>query len=125
MSLRRPGSPWRLLVHDVPAKGSRMYGAAHHVSSTQGRRLEEIEARLGLPPGDRSTFSVLPGTEFDEIVVGRWLHVEQMGTGLWWMDVGGVTVHVTADRVGRPRRVTVHSEDPVPGCVYEIDGESS
>jgi len=68
-----------------------------------------------------------PGAEFDEIVVGRWLHIEQMDTGFWWGNVGGVTIHVKADRDGRPKRVTVHMPDcyaePFPGCVYELNEE--
>jgi len=49
--------------------------------------------------------------EFDELVVGERLRVEQMDTGSWWMDVGGLTVNVSVDRDGRPLRVS-----------WEIDG---
>jgi len=64
-------------------------------------------------------------SEFDELVIGRWLHLEQMDTGLWWMSVAGVTVHVRADRDGNPLKVWIESPGAlaVPGCSYEIDGE--
>jgi hypothetical protein len=65
----------------------------------------------------------LPGnTEFDELVVGQWLHVEQQDATRWWMNIGGVTIWVTADRDGRPRHVTVYAPGDyamaVPGCEY-------
>lgn len=104
--LRRAGGRWRLLVH------SRDGGLSHGASP----RRESDRAFYRHHP--------LPDTEFDELVVGRWLHVEQMDTGVWWINLGGVTVHVTADRNGRPRRVWVCGPDdydrPVPGCVYDL-----
>jgi hypothetical protein len=61
--------------------------------------------------------------EFDELVVGKWLHVEQMDSGRWWMNVGGVTIWLHADRDGRPTHVTVYGPldyaHPEPGCKYE------
>ena len=118
MTLRRPGGRWRLLVHEYDpdnAPGGCTYTISHHV---------EPEGARNAPDDGWSRTHVLPGTcEFDELVVGRWLHVEQMTDTLWWMNVGGVTVHVVADRDGRPRRVSVAGpgdwNDPVEGCEYE------
>lgn len=66
-----------------------------------------------------------PDAVFDELAVGRWCHIEQMDTGLWWMNIGGVTVHVKADRDGRPRRVRVDMpgfyDEPVQGCEYRLN----
>jgi hypothetical protein len=66
----------------------------------------------------------LPGTEFDELVVGRWIHIEQMDTTQWWMNIGGLTVWVKADRDGNPKHVTVYGpkdyDAPVEGCAYEL-----
>lgn len=94
--VRRAGGRWRLLAHEALPHGAS--GQAHHVE--------------------------IPGTEFDELVVGAWLHVEQMGSGSWWMAVGGVTVHVRADRDGRPKHVMVHGpgdyDDPAEGCSYKL-----
>lgn len=95
--LRRAGSPWRVLAWNRADHGETAYqlGSDDH-----------------------------PGSEFDELVVGKWLHIEQMDSGTWWMDVGGVTLWVRADRDGRPRRVAVYAPgnyaDAVEGCDYEV-----
>jgi hypothetical protein len=132
---RRAGSPWRILVHEwLGAKGRNgiRYGRAYDVSNDPSspargaetaRRLSEI--RPDLPPFEDTTArAVLAGTEFDELVVGRWLHVEQQDAGKWWMSIGGVVVNVTADRDGRPRRVDVYGpgdyDGPAEGCAYEV-----
>lgn len=118
--LRRAGAPWRLLAHEYagrePGHREGANGHAHHVTSTPG---------LGgtTPDSPWSTTHVLPPTEFDELAVGNWLHIEQMDVGSWWMTVGGVVINLTADRDGRPTSVTVHGpgdhDEPAPGCVYE------
>ena len=45
--------------------------------------------------------------EFDEVVVGKWLHVERMSTNHWWMRVGDDRVSITVGRDGRASKVTV------------------
>jgi hypothetical protein len=106
--LRTAGGRWRLLAHE-----------------RHGERRSH-----GIGPLDRPSDSPLRvhhdlpvHTEFDELVVAGWLHVEQMDTGTWWMNVGGVTVWVKADRDGRPVSVSVYGPgdygDPVEGCRYE------
>jgi hypothetical protein len=64
------------------------------------------------------------GSDFDELVVGKWIHIERMNDRIWWMDIGGVTVHVKADRDGKPVEVTVHGpldyNAPVEGCRYKL-----
>lgn len=125
--IRRAGTPWRILVHWMePADGS---GDSWHVASDRtfggGGEDRDIQA------GDR-TFHVrhieLPGTDFDELVVSRWCHLEQMGVGVYWLNLAGITITVTADRDGRPERVQVEgpgvNDDPVPGCVYELDWDA-
>lgn len=104
--LRRAGSPWRLLVHEPD-------GISHHVTDQPGRDDTEF-----------SRTHHLPGTEFDELVVGNWLHLEQLDAHLWWMNIGGVTIHVRADRDGKPTRVSVHGPldyvgETTPGVSYE------
>lgn len=118
--LRRAGGRWRLLAHEwVGAQpDGTTYGTAHHVTNDPTDR----------DCGPHSITHTLPvSTEFDELVVGQWLHVEQMSTGVWWMNVGGVTLWVTADRDGRAKSVTVYPageyDDPVPGCTYQ-DGQA-
>lgn len=126
-SPRRAGAPWRLQVHEWPGMEPGMYGACHNVFSTQSTADRSMVSRdkLGDYPGKtEESVTVLPGTEFDELVVGRWLHIEAMDTGYWWMNIGGVTVNVTADRDGRPKHVSVCGpgdyDDPVEGCRYEL-----
>lgn len=124
---RRPGSPWRLLVHQwLGRKGDLPYGTAYHVTNRPAdvAAHDRATAELGLDPS-LSEHTLIEGTEFDELVVGRWLHIEQMDTSMWWMTIGGVVIHVWADRDGRPTHVTVHGPGcydlPAPGCEYELD----
>lgn len=138
--VRRAGSRWRLLVHEWRGR-LQGYGTAHHWQSwpvdevtrplgdtdedyARFRELVLARRRAALADGSM-VYHAVEGTEFDELVAGRWLHVEQMDSGFWWMNIGGVTVHVRADRDGRPKRVTVSGpgdyDDPVPGCEYELD----
>lgn len=122
--IRRAGIRWRLLVHEWAGKdasGGPEYGVSHHVTSNPAFGGDS-------PDGEHSKTHVLPpGTEFDELVVGSFLHIEQLGTGIWWMNIGGLTVHVSADRDGRPRNVSVHMpgryDEAAEGCVYRLDDE--
>lgn len=103
--LRAAGARWRLLVHE------------------RGGRSHTVEPN-SCEGGQWRVHHHLPeNTEFDELVVGRWLHIEQMDTGTWWANVGGVTLWIKADRDGRPLSVSVYGPgdygDPVDGCRYE------
>ena len=60
---------------------------------------------------------------FDELVVGEWLHVENMDDGSWWMRVGDarlmiavvngeVTVDVERGAYGEVRGTTLTSTEP-------------
>lgn len=40
-------------------------------------------------------------TGFDEVVVGKWLHLERMNTGYWWMRLGNKEADITVDTRGR------------------------
>lgn len=126
-ALRRPGSPWRLLVHVWLGKqpGGLRYGDSWNIDNADpgdGRRhvVERIDDGAYIAHTRH-----LPGTEFDELVVGEWLHVEQMDKRLWWMNVGGVTVMVTARKDGTPKRVTVYGpvdyDMPRDRCTYECN----
>jgi hypothetical protein len=127
--LRTAGSRWRILVHErIP--GERMSGRAFDITSDPRaierhaetmRRLNEM--RPDLPPSpDTTVVTVLPGTEFDELVIGKFLHLEMMDTNLWWCSIGGVVLNIRADRDGNPKQVDVFGpgtyDDPVPGCEY-------
>lgn len=103
--LRRAGARWRLLVHEPRS-------TSHGVSDEPGKDREYYQHHH------------LPNTEFDELVVGRWLHIEQMNAKVWWMNISGVTIHVTVDRGGRPKQVTVHGPGDYAsredGVAYEL-----
>lgn len=116
-SLRRAGARWRLLVHEPK-------GRSFDVTSdeTAPARRAALRARLGKAAQEQDV-TVLPNTEFDELVVGQAIHIEQMDSGRWWMSIGGVHLDITIDRDGRP--TSVHSEgavDPQPGCTYSLTG---
>lgn len=87
----------------------------------------QFEARMADLDARFSVDHLITGCEFDELVVGRWLHIEQMDVGRWWMSVGGVVLRVHADRDGRPRLVAVdtvgNGEAPVPGCRYVVNDQ--
>jgi hypothetical protein len=101
---RCAGGRWRLLAHhrlERKAPDGILYDVAHSIGSTAG---------LAGPDREGHSATVLEDTEFDELVVGSWLHVEQMGAGSWWLDIGGLVVNVSVDRDGRPRNLTVELE---------------
>lgn len=120
--LRRPGGRWRLLVHHwagrEPGRREGGYDVSHHVSPDPAFGGQH-------PDSAHSRTHLIEGTEFDELVVGSFLHVEQIGIGLWWINVGGVVVHVEADRDGRPRDVWVCGpkdyDEPREGCTYRLN----
>lgn len=123
MRFRRASSRWRILAHSMEPKGGS--GDSWHVASDrrfggggedttvehQGRTFHQKHIEL-------------PGTDLDELVIGRWIHLEQMDVGTWWINVGGVVLWVKADRDGRPTSVSVHGpgddNDPVDGCTYDL-----
>lgn len=133
---RRAGSPWRILVHEwlgAKSETGLRYGRAFHVGNDPAaaergaettRQLNAMRPDLPPLPGDAEAYTVLEGTEFDELVIGRWIHLEQTDAGRWFLEVGGVVVNIAADRDGRPRKVDVYGPgdyaDPVEGCAYEL-----
>jgi hypothetical protein len=102
--LRRAGASWRLLVHEPR-------GLSHGVSPKAKADSEHYRHHR------------IEGTEFDELVVGRFLHIEQQDTGLWWMSIAGVVVHVSADRDGRPTRVSVAGPGDYDGALEGVEYE--
>ena len=129
--VRRAGSRWRILVHEISGERrahditSDPHSPARHAQTL--KRLAAMRPDLP-PPSDLTSHVVVEGTEFDELVVGSWIHLEQMDTGRWWMNVGGVTVNITADRDGRPKVVDVYGPgdygEAVEGCRYSLTWSS-
>lgn len=120
---RRPGGKWRALAHEYVGRklGHGMLYRDTHNIDPGGDGTCTVEQH-----GNYRVFHhSLPNTEFDELVIGRWLHLEQMGSNDWWMNVGGVTLWVWADRDGKPTRVNVHGpgdyDYPAAGCKYSCE----
>lgn len=111
--IRRPGSPWRLLVHEYA--GEQPDGTLYSTSHTVSNDPEAAKSRGPL----QHVYLLPPTTEFDELVVGRWLHVEQMDEALWWLDIGGLVVHVVAGDDGKPVSVWWDLDDRRDGVTYE------
>jgi hypothetical protein len=110
---RCAGGRWRLLVHDRLARktGGILYDTSRSVASSR---------KLAGEDGPHMVTTVLEDTEFDELVVGSAIHVEQLGEGAYWLDIGGLVVNVQIDRDGRPRSVMAELE-PVDGVTYKLE----
>ncbi len=105
------GSRWRLLVH-VPN------GVSHTVVPVASETPD---------PSEWAAEHVVPG-EFDEVVAGSWLHVEEMGndaddgSSTWWMSIAGIVLFVDVAADGSPTGVQFYRpgeyDDPVPEVTY-------
>jgi hypothetical protein len=117
--LRRAGARWRIQVHERPPGG---YGKQWEVTDDPDaeRRDREWMERYGADPA-LSEVVTLPTTEFDELVIGRWIHLEQMNSKTWWMNIGGVTINVQVDRDGRPQVVDVYGPDTYANAVEGVE----
>lgn len=51
-------------------------------------------------PGIDERFEPRDQVEFDELVVGDWLHIEQLDSRVWWMRVGDARIDVTIPAEG-------------------------
>jgi len=112
---RYAGGRWRILVHErIP--GQKMSGMSHSIGST---------AKLAGVADEWRKPQVLANTEFDELVVSPWLHVEQTTSTSWWMNVAGIDINVTVDRYGKPRVVHIGDADREtwPDCTYRFEGD--
>lgn len=127
---RSGGRWWRLKVHGARRKGEEMYGRCTNVASHRSPLAAEVEAMRqriedGLPDELKTVDIDLPNTDFDELVVGHWCHIEQMSVNTWWMDLGGIVLFVTTDKDGHPKRVSVYGPGqhalPVEGCTYTLN----
>ena len=60
--------------------------------------------------------------EFDEIVLGDWLHVEQMNTSEYWMRLGDADIWVTIDRkTGNAKAIRLREYDQGGPIHVEIE----
>lgn len=74
-----PGLTWRILAHHRP---------------TKARPADDYPALdLRFTPGDR--------VEFDELVVGKWLHVESTDDRSWYVVLGHRMFYITEHTSGQ------------------------
>jgi hypothetical protein len=104
--LRSAGADWRLLVHEPRGK-------SHDVRSGPYKG----------EPSEHEERHPIPGTEFDELVVGQWMRAEQMDTGAWWILIAGININIRVDRDGRPRRVLLEGPNDNYGAVEGVEYE--
>ncbi len=53
----------------------------------------------------KSDTSAIAGTDLDELLVGDWLHIEQMDKRHWWMSVGGCNFNVFLTKKGKVKAI--------------------
>ena len=72
----------------------------YFTASGESRRDRVTFASRRYPRNLRGTrgISVKHDTEFDELVVGEWLHIEQMDSGTWCMRLGDAEIIIKVDR---------------------------
>lgn len=77
---------------------------------TAPERTPDLNPRDGwrLNGGDLSKFS---GGHFDEVVVGKWLHVERMSAAWWFVRLGDRVADVHVDARGKVTRVTWREDE--------------
>ncbi len=97
---------WRLLANYTDGE---LPVALYLYSKKAWAKRENLAKQLGrayLPLPDEPTQTVIleRPSEFDELVVGDWLHIEQMGNDSYWMLVGGYRLWV--DLSGKSVNVT-------------------
>lgn len=82
----RPGTSWRFLAHESPR--------AH----TYGAKIEDSSAEH-------------PRSQFDELVVDGWLHLEQLGEREWWMQLGPFDINLGVGPAGEAKWVRIESPE--------------
>jgi hypothetical protein len=89
---RASGARWRVSAY-AWNRQTRMFGNSFEAGSL-----------VDTPDDPWRTSVPTPDMEVDEVVIGRWLHLEQMNSRDWWLNVAGVVLNIRVDREGRPRR---------------------
>lgn len=94
----RPGSQWRTLAHILASDGS------------------------AVGPIKDSSERYPAATEFDELVVDEWLHLEQMDSRIWSLRLGPLLISVTVGERGQARVVCVEDDQDDGWEPREFDG---
>ena len=106
MPKNQPGESWRILAHEV-LPGYR-YGS---------RELDIRSKAYPVSPSAREDNAqrLDHRTVLDEVVIGDWLHMEQMGDRGWWLQIGDAYVYVHLPARGLPE-VTIRRGEYGPVC---------
>jgi hypothetical protein len=112
-----PGAVWRIQawLHERSTRGVMRESTRPPLTCNSDGKHVEMRAPQ-LIPYDHHNQPVadLSGTViFDELVVGDWLHVEQMDKRQWWMAVGGLRLGISIGRDG-VARVCITEDDRTP-----------
>ncbi len=109
-----PGARWRLQawLHETSARGTVRESVRPPLTcKSDGERIEMCAPQRIPYDHINQPVADLSGTViFDELVVGNWLHVEQMSERQWWMAVGGLRLAVTIGRDGKARVVITEDD---------------
>ena len=92
----QPGAVWRIKFDDAPKRIGGMFGASHSLISADYQRMSLTSGA----PGDQR---VRRPSIIDEVVISPWLHVEQMDTRTWFVELCGRKVMVTVGRDGKAK----------------------
>ena len=90
----QPGAVWRIKFDDAPERIGGMLGNSHSLLSADSPRRPLTS---GAPGGQRLQRQSI----IDEVVISPWLHVEQMNSRTWFVDLCGRKVMVTVGRDGK------------------------
>lgn len=69
-----------------------------------------VQNGVGHPPIQLDSAQYEGPTEFDELVVGNWFHLEQMDDRDWWMRVGPLAINVRVYADGRHDVIVEHED---------------
>ena len=92
----QPGSVWRLKYDDAPERIGGMLGTSHSLISADYRRMSLTSGA----PGDQR---VQRPSIIDEVVISPWLHVEQMDSRTWFVELCNRKVMVRIDKNGKAK----------------------
>lgn len=100
--MTRHGFDWRILAK-VWEDGEITQAISLHSKECKERSDKFQIEKLNKEPSDTP---VAPeNCQFDELVIDKWLHLEQMNDNFWWMRLGDCRIEIHLDDAGKP---TVH-----------------
>ena len=96
MKRTQPGAVWRVKYDDAPERIGGMFGASHSLISAD-------YPRRPLTSGAPSDQRLQRPSIIDEVVISPWLHVEQMDSRTWFVELCGRKVMVRIGKDGKAK----------------------